>query len=54
MMPRSDVCPTQRQVRGPQAHSPSRKWMSRDLLIGEAAVRAIGAWPVHLAGELRE
>ena len=28
-----------------------RKWMSRDLLIGEAAVRKIGTWPVHLEPE---
>ena len=28
-----------------------RKWMSRDLLVGEAAVRAKGAWPVHLEPE---
>ena len=28
-----------------------RKWMSRDLLIGEVAVRAKGTWPVHLEPE---
>ena len=28
-----------------------RKWMSRDLLIGEAAVREVGTWPVHLEPE---